>query len=135
MAEKCPLFILSKDEILVKNMPTCLQEKKTGWRQWTLILIFCVDVHLGLDKSSPTHMRPPEPDPLPPPCGRHKWMAPISRNNCFCVKSVYAWNQFFLICSFNSAIFLQNCITYSFGGFNISHGNSISRKLALWVIL
>src|SRR6218665_1674732 len=21
-------------------------------------------------------MRPPEPDPLPPPCGRHKWMAP-----------------------------------------------------------
>src|SRR6218665_497265 len=22
------------------------------------------------------HMRPPEPDPLPPPCGRHKWMAP-----------------------------------------------------------
>src|SRR6218665_571176 len=25
---------------------------------------------------SPVHMRPPEPDPLPPPCGRHKWMAP-----------------------------------------------------------
>src|SRR6218665_1350390 len=24
----------------------------------------------------PVHMRPPEPDPLPPPCGRHKWMAP-----------------------------------------------------------
>src|SRR6218665_916582 len=21
-------------------------------------------------------MRPPEPDPLLPPCGRHKWMAP-----------------------------------------------------------
>ena len=21
-------------------------------------------------------MRPHEPDPLPPPCGRHKWMAP-----------------------------------------------------------
>jgi len=21
-------------------------------------------------------MRPPEPDSLPPPCGRHKWMAP-----------------------------------------------------------
>src|SRR6218665_3881693 len=26
----------------------------------------------------PVHMRPPEPDPLPPPCGRHKWMAPIA---------------------------------------------------------
>ena len=25
--------------------------------------------------SLPVHMRPPEPDP-PPPCGRHKWMAP-----------------------------------------------------------
>jgi len=29
-----------------------------------LILIFCVDVHMGLDPS-PDHMRPPEPDPLP----------------------------------------------------------------------
>ena len=26
----------------------------------------------------PVHMRPPEPDP--PPCGRHKWMAPYSTN-------------------------------------------------------
>ena len=25
---------------------------------------------------SPVHMRPAEPDPLPPLCGRHKWMAP-----------------------------------------------------------
>ena len=41
-----------------------MHEKKTGWRQWTLILIFCVDVHMGLD--SLIHMRPPEPDPLPP---------------------------------------------------------------------
>src|SRR6218665_1410987 len=24
----------------------------------------------------PVHMPPPEPDPLPSPCGRHKWMAP-----------------------------------------------------------
>src|SRR6218665_1766468 len=39
-------------------------------------LIFCVDVHMGLDPLSPVHMRPPEPDALPPPCGRHKWMAP-----------------------------------------------------------
>ena len=27
---------------------------------------------------SPVHMRPPEPDPYPPPCGRHKWMAPYN---------------------------------------------------------
>ena len=70
------LFIPSKDEILIKKMPTSLHEKKTGRRQWTLILIFCVDVHMGLDPSSPIHMRPPESNPLPPPCGRHKWMAP-----------------------------------------------------------
>jgi len=31
----------------------------------------------GLTPSS-VHMRPPEPDPLPPPCGRHKWMAHVS---------------------------------------------------------
>ena len=38
-------------------------------------LIFCVDVHMGLDpRPPPVHMRPPEPDP--PPYGRYKWMAP-----------------------------------------------------------
>ena len=52
--------------------------EKTVWRQWTLILIFCVDVHMGLDPSLPVHMRQPEPDPLPLPCGRHKWMAPMN---------------------------------------------------------
>src|SRR6218665_3714228 len=31
----------------------------------------------GTGPPPPVHMRPPEPDPLPPPCGRHKWMAPI----------------------------------------------------------
>src|SRR6218665_156601 len=31
---------------------------------------------MGLDPPPPVHMRPPEPDPLLPPCGRHKWMAP-----------------------------------------------------------
>src|SRR6218665_885711 len=41
-----------------------------------LFLIFRVDVHVGLDPPPPVHMRPPEPDPLPPPCGRHNWMAP-----------------------------------------------------------
>src|SRR6218665_3956067 len=30
----------------------------------------------GAGPPPPVHMRPPEPDPLPPPCGRHKWMAP-----------------------------------------------------------
>ena len=70
IAEKCSLFILSKDEILVKNTPTSLHEKKRGWRQWTLILIFCVDVHMEQDPP------PPESGPFPPPCGRHTWMVP-----------------------------------------------------------
>ena len=30
----------------------------------------------GAGPPPPVHMRPPEPDPLPTPCGRHKWMAP-----------------------------------------------------------
>ena len=62
--QKFPLFILSKDEILVKKTPTSLHEKKTVWRQWTLILIFSVDFHMGLvlTPSLPVHMRPPEPD-------------------------------------------------------------------------
>src|SRR6218665_1142879 len=31
----------------------------------------------GAGPPPPVHMRPPEPDP--PPCGRHKWMAPNMR--------------------------------------------------------
>ena len=70
-----PLFIPFNDEILVEKTPNSLHEKKTGWRQWTLILILCVNVHIGLDPL-PVHMRPPEPDPSPPPpCERNKWMA------------------------------------------------------------
>src|SRR6218665_1318299 len=46
---KISTFSLSKDEILVKKTPTSLHEKKIVCRQWTLILIFCVDVHMGLD--------------------------------------------------------------------------------------
>ena len=67
-------FIPSKDKILVKRTPTSLHEKKTGW---TLILIFCVDVHMGLD---PPLSRPHASSwawPPSPPCGRHKWMAPL----------------------------------------------------------
>ena len=30
---------------------------------------------MGLDPS-PVHMRPSEPEPPPPLCGRHRWMAP-----------------------------------------------------------
>src|SRR6218665_3661365 len=59
-------FVPSKEEILVKNISTSLHEVKTGSRQWTLIIIFCVDVYnytWGLTPS-PVHMRPPEPDPL-----------------------------------------------------------------------
>ena len=33
----------------------------------------------GAGPPFPVHMRPPEPDPLPPPCGRHKWMAPYAK--------------------------------------------------------
>ena len=38
-------------------------------RQWTLILISCVDVHKGLDPHPPSicvHLRQPEPDPPSP---------------------------------------------------------------------
>src|SRR6218665_3850021 len=51
---KISTFFLSKDEILVKKTPTSLHEKKTVCRQWTLILIFCVDVHMGLDPPPPS---------------------------------------------------------------------------------
>src|SRR6218665_68220 len=33
----------------------------------------------GAGPPPPVHMGPPEPDSLPPPCGRHKWMAPCMR--------------------------------------------------------
>jgi len=72
---KISTFYSFKDEILVKNGPTSLHEKKIGWCQWALILIFCVDVHMELTPS-PVHMRPPKASPAPPLCGRHKWMAP-----------------------------------------------------------
>ena len=65
-----------------------MHENKIVWRQWTLILIFCVDVHMGLDPLAPTHMRPPESDPLPPPCGRHKWMAPTYNCSCTIIQTI-----------------------------------------------
>jgi len=45
--KKFPLFILSKDEILVKKVPTSLHDKKTGWRQW--VIIFCCGRPHGAD--------------------------------------------------------------------------------------
>jgi len=48
---KISTFYSMKDEILVKKKPTSLREKKTGWCQWTVILIFCKDVNVGLDPS------------------------------------------------------------------------------------
>ena len=38
---------------------------------------------MGLDPPSPVHMRPPEPDPLLPPCVRHKGMAPYDEDIIF----------------------------------------------------
>src|SRR6218665_953083 len=43
---KISAFIPFEDEILVKKTPTSLQ--------WTLILIFCVDVHMGRDPLPPS---------------------------------------------------------------------------------
>ena len=79
---KISTFIPSEDEILVKKMPTSLQEKKTGWRQWTLILIFRVDVHMELDPP------PSSTWAWPPPCGRHKWMA-LTNMICSCLAVTY----------------------------------------------
>ena len=33
---------------------------------------------MGAGPPPPVHMRPPKPDP--PPCGRHKWMAPYVKH-------------------------------------------------------
>jgi len=52
---KFPLFIPSKDESLIKKMPTSLHEK-TGWRQWAIHFL-CTRPHCA-------DPRPPEPDPL-----------------------------------------------------------------------
>ena len=72
--ERFPLFILSKDEILVQNTPTSLHEKQTrGWCQWALI--FCEDVHMELTSYSNPHASTSAGSPSPP-CGRHKRMAP-----------------------------------------------------------
>jgi len=54
----------------------------------------------GAGPGPPVHMRPPEPDP--PPCGRHKWMAPYMLPKCLLVKCTmvvhiininYLWKQ------------------------------------------
>src|SRR6218665_2194506 len=56
----------------------------------------------GAGPPPPVHMRPPEPDSLPPPCGRHKWMAPYMRDtlhslpirqHIFCRVAVLAWHR------------------------------------------
>jgi len=72
IAEKFPHFIPSKHEILVKKMPTSLQEKKTGWHQWSLNFNFLCG-HPHGDWPPPSVHLSLTPPP-PPPCGRHKWM-------------------------------------------------------------
>jgi len=51
---KIATFFPSKVDILVKKTPTSLHEKKTGWCQWILVLMLCVDVQMGLDPSPPS---------------------------------------------------------------------------------
>src|SRR6218665_2947748 len=53
-----------------KKTPTSLHEKKTGYN------FVYGRPHIALPPP-PICRRLPEPEPtLPPPCGRHKWMAP-----------------------------------------------------------
>ena len=79
---------------MVRKTPTLLYEKKTGWRQQALI--HCVDVHMELTSRPHASIWA---WPLPPPCGRHKRMAPYYRHICFLcmvrysvsMKSAIAW--------------------------------------------
>src|SRR6218665_1794969 len=62
----------------------------------------------GAGPPSPVHMRPPDPDPLPPPCGRHKWMAPRGKRSAFLNSSIH--------CSMDSAPVGAQCpLTSSLG--------------------
>ena len=116
-------------------MPTSLHEKKTVWRQWTLILIFCVDVHMGWTSLPPVHMRPPEPVPLPPPCGRHKWMAP----NCLYIVC-FSWlidciGIWYFIFSMGSVlVILTNISMLSVGSWVCVSWYSCKWSLILWLI-
>src|SRR6218665_3404919 len=58
---------------------------------------------MGLNPSPPVHMRPPEPDPLPPPCGRHKWMAPKQCGSARAGKNLRFFN-FFRFLSFSGCL-------------------------------
>src|SRR6218665_723821 len=87
VAETFPLFIPSKDEILLKKTPTFLHQKMTGWCQWAII--FCVDVHRSSLLPSPTciHL-----SLTPPPFGRHKWNAPKGRR-AISKGQLYYWHR------------------------------------------
>src|SRR6218665_266672 len=65
---------------------------------------------------SPIHMRPPEPDLLPPPCGRHKWMAP---NMTFYKTQKLRFNVPDLFANIHVGLFKWNRLTVtSFSPFN-----------------
>jgi len=51
--EKVPLFIPSKDEIMVQKRQL-LWLRRRGWCQWALI--FCVDAHMELTPSAWVHL-------------------------------------------------------------------------------
>src|SRR6218665_292742 len=55
----------------------------------------------GLDPL-PVHMRPPEPDPPSPPCGRHKWMVPnhFIIHGWDCQLSPFDTNLFGTLCKY-----------------------------------
>ena len=69
IAENLPLFIPSKDEILVKKDNNFFEDRMTSVDS---IFIFCVDVHMELDHLSSLHASTWAWS-LHPPCGRHGW--------------------------------------------------------------
>src|SRR6218665_1944771 len=74
-------FFLSKDEILVKRCQLlCMRRRQYMTSVGSNFDFLCGGPHRA-GPPPPVHMRPPEPDPLPPPRVRHKWMAPKDMGN------------------------------------------------------
>src|SRR6218665_1296785 len=52
----------------------------------------------GAGPPPPAPMRPPEADPLPPPCGCHKWMAPYWSTSRFMGPHLGIWISYNIYC-------------------------------------